>query len=285
MIHGDWLATFLVFAEHLNFTHAAAQLHLTQPALHAQVAKLAERVGAPLYERVGRGLRLTTAGGQLVAFAREAKEREEAFLGELRGETTPRPVTLAAGEGALLYLLGDALRAFAARGPAPLRVLTRDRAGAVAALRDGTAHLAVTALDTAPDGIVVERLADAPQVLVMPARHRLARAARVTLADLGGERLVLPPGDALHRQALARALASAGVSTEPAVEAGGWPLMLHLVRIGLGLAIVNGICEVPRGTVARPLKELPRVRYVLARRAGARLPAAAAALRAAVLQA
>ena len=58
----------------------------------------------------------------------------------------------------------------------------------------------------------------------------------------------------------------------------GWPLMLHLVRLGLGLAIVNGICTPPRGTVARPLAELPRVRYRLLRRAGARLPAEAEVL-------
>jgi LysR family transcriptional regulator, low CO2-responsive transcriptional regulator len=286
MIHGDWLAAFEVFARELNFTHAAARLHLTQPALHAQVAKLGERVGAPLYTRRGRSLELTAAGVRLLAFAREARERESQLMADLRGEHAPAPVTLAAGEGALLYLLGDALRSFAAHGDAPLRVLTRDRAGTLAALRDGSAHLGVTAVDSVPDGLVAERLVDAPQVLMVPARHRLARAARVGLADLAGERMILPPGDAPHRLALARAIASATRSEaaiEPAVEAGGWSLMLHFVRLGLGLAIVNGICTPPRGTRARVLGELPRVRYVLVRRAGAALSAQAEALRAALL--
>jgi LysR family transcriptional regulator, low CO2-responsive transcriptional regulator len=285
MIHGDWLAAFEVFATELNFTHAAARLHLTQPALHAQVAKLGERVGAPLYQRRGRSLQLTSAGVRLLAFAREAREREASLMAELRGESRPGPVTLAAGEGALLYLLGEALQAFAAHGHAPLRVLTRDRAGTLTTLREGGAHLGVTALDAVPDGFEAEKLADAPQLLVVPTRHRLARGARVTLAQLAGERLILPPGEAPHRQALARALASAShASVEPAVEAGGWPLMLHLVRLGLGVAIVNGICAAPRGTVARPLAELPRVRYWLLRRAGAHLPPAAETLAAIIRQ-
>ncbi len=54
------------------------------------------------------------------------------------------------------------------------------------------------------------------------------------------------------------------------VEAGGWELMLHFASLGMGLAIVNGCCRLPPGLIARPLEELPRVRYQVLQRAGSR---------------
>src|SRR6185437_17118427 len=110
MIDSDRLASFIAFAEELNFTRAAARLHLSQPALHVQVAKLGDEIGAPLYRRDGRAIALTPAGGALLAHARDAQRREQAFLATL-GSPGPRTLALAAGEGALLYVLGGAIRA------------------------------------------------------------------------------------------------------------------------------------------------------------------------------
>ncbi len=50
----DWLFSFVAFADRLNFTRAAEELHITQPALHAQIRKLSEDVGTTLYRREGR---------------------------------------------------------------------------------------------------------------------------------------------------------------------------------------------------------------------------------------
>jgi DNA-binding transcriptional LysR family regulator len=62
MVSADALASFVVFADHLNFTRAAAELHISQPALHVKVRKLAEALGRPLYRRDGRRLVLTADG-------------------------------------------------------------------------------------------------------------------------------------------------------------------------------------------------------------------------------
>jgi DNA-binding transcriptional LysR family regulator len=55
MIRSEWLTSFIAFAEELNFTRAAARLHISQPAFHVQIRKLAEALGVTLYERAGRG--------------------------------------------------------------------------------------------------------------------------------------------------------------------------------------------------------------------------------------
>jgi DNA-binding transcriptional LysR family regulator len=141
----------------------------------------------------------------------------------------------------------------------------------------------VAILDGPVDGIVHERIGRWPQVLVMPARHALARKRALRLADLEGVALVVPPEGAPHRTSLQRALRSADVSWRVAIEATGWALMLHFVEIGVGLAVVNGCCRIPRGLVARPLLELPRIEYHVLTRAGAGLVGEAAALRRAIL--
>ncbi len=103
--HPDWLRTFEVFAEHLNFVKSAELLQLSQPAVHAQVAKLAAHYGEALYRREGRILRLTDVGRRVSAFAREILERSARFEAELTDRTAGRPATLAAGEGVWLHLL------------------------------------------------------------------------------------------------------------------------------------------------------------------------------------
>lgn len=268
-LRSDWLFAFGVFAEHLSFTHAAKVLGLSQPALHVQITRLADELGVPLYTKRGRTLELTRAGIELLAFARESRERDLRFVTHLRQQSGHESVVLASGEGAYLYLLGPALRAFSRKAPATLRLLTRDRAGTVAAVLSGEAHLGVAALDDVPEGIVAERVATIEQVVLVPASHRLAKKRALCLADLEGESLVVPPSDRPHRIMLAAALATEGVSFEVGAEANGWELIAHFARLGLGLAVVNGFVRVPKGLISRPIRGLPPIHYSLVKRDGA----------------
>ena len=274
----DELDSFVVFSEVLNFTRAAEVLHISQPALHTKINKLGERLGVPLYQRVGRRLELTPAGTDTARFGREMRERTAAFTRELHQGTSRSAVVLAAGEGSFLYLLDEPIRAFLGASSTPLRLLTRDWSGIVADVRAGRAHLGVTALDSPVDGLERRLLARVRQVVAMPRQHRLARLKNVRLADLQGARLIVPPADRPLRAQLGRVLQSAGVEWEAAVEATGWPLMTHLAGLGLGIAIVNEFCRLPARVVARPVSDLPRVHYYLLKRIGARIPEAVATL-------
>lgn len=260
-MRSDWLQAFLVFSETLNFTRAAEILHISQPALHVKVSKLSDGLGQPLYQKLGRNLVLTPAGERVAAFAREEQERSRAFVEELRTGASRRPVVLCAGSGAYLYLLGPAITEFSRQATWPLSLVTGDRDRTLQLLQNGEAHLGVTALDSAPEGLTAEPLVAIEQVLALPRSHRLAGRRKLRLKDLQGEALVVPPQDRPHRMLLNQMLSNAGVSWRVAVEAGGWDLMLHFVRLGVGLAIVNGCCRMPAGLVAKPLKELPKLRY------------------------
>jgi LysR family transcriptional regulator, low CO2-responsive transcriptional regulator len=266
----DELHSFVVFSELLNFTRAAEVLNISQPALHTKINKLADGLGVPLYQRIGRRLELTPAGVDAARFGREMSERTNAFTRELRQGTSRSAVVLAAGEGAFMYLLDAPIRSFLRASEAPLRLLTRDWDGILGDVRAGRAHLGVTVLDAPVEGLERRILARVGQVLAMPRSHRLARRKQVQMAELQGLRLVVPPADRPMRANLGRALQSAGIDWEPAVEATGWPLMTHFVSLGLGLAIVNEFCRLPPSVVARPIVDLPRVHYYLVRRAGSR---------------
>lgn len=97
------LRSFLALAEELNFGRAAARLHLTQPALSAQLRQLEDRLGLKLFERTTRRVALTDQGQSLLPAARTLVGESQRFAeaaAALRGEA-PRPVVL----GAAFYTL------------------------------------------------------------------------------------------------------------------------------------------------------------------------------------
>jgi DNA-binding transcriptional LysR family regulator len=147
--------------------------------------------------------------------------------------------------------------------PTRLRLINCDHRQMLAAVRTGQAHLGVSVLDVLPEDLTTVELATFPQMLFVPAGHRLARHRSVSLRDLSGVSLVVPPQHRPHRVLLEQALRSAGVDWSVAVEAEGWPLIAQFVALGVGFAIVNGCVPPPAGLVARPVTDLPPVTYHL----------------------
>ena len=267
-MRADWLEAFLAFSSSMNFTRAAEQLNISQPALHVKIGKLAGWLDQPLYRRVGRNLVLTSAGERLAVFAREQTARSDAFVEQLKTGASHQPVELCAGAGAYLYLLGPALSAFLECAEHPLHLVTGNRERTVELVLTGQAHVGVTSLDAMVDGLDAETLTEVEQVLVVPDGHRLAGRAQVRLKDLEDEALIVAPQGRPHRTMLNQLLMAAGVSWRVAVEAEGWELMLHFARLGVGLAVVNGCCHIPEGLTARPLRELPVIGYHVVHRPG-----------------
>ncbi len=277
----DCLDALVAFAGDLNLTTAAKSLHRSQPTIHAQLKRLADAVGAPLYERRGRALSLTEAGTAVLAYARESRERLSALESTLSKRRIERQVSLAAGEGALLYLLGPAIAAFRRETERAPRLLIGDREQTLDHVRSGLAQLGVTAI-TAPEAqdLRVERVTSVRSAIVADKRHPLAARKRVRWEHLQGVSLVLPPAPSALRGAAQSAL---GADIRVAIEARGWPLAMHCARLGLGVAIVNDFCEPPAGCLKRPLTDGPTQQYSLISRRDALEAPAVAALRRAIL--
>lgn len=267
LMNYDWLFSFVRFADCLNFTHAASQLHITQPALHTQIKKLGEDVGRPLYRRHGRSLSLTPEGKRLAAFGREVQARGEDVLAEVRGELQTGPVILASGHGAFQYLLDPAIQQFP-KDRWQLRLVTQSGPEIIETVSEARAQLGVVAGSLPFGELEAMPLRKVRQVVVLPAQHRLRKRKRIRLSDLSGERFIVAPQGRPHRAMIDQAFAAAEVEWCVAVEATGWDLVLRFARYGLGLAIVNDFCEIPRGLLAVPLDGLPSTSYFLVTRSG-----------------
>jgi DNA-binding transcriptional LysR family regulator len=258
LLEPDALRSFAVFAEHRNFTTAAAALSISQPSLHVKIAKLAATLGTDLYERNGRHLVLTAAGERLAAFALDARIRVDDFLAGL--DAYSPALCIAAGRGTFRWVIPGAIRAVSQQGR-KVQVITAGGDAAVAALAAGRADIAIVGYDPPPRRFQVREIACYPQVLMIDGKHELAGAGHVSLTDLAGLDLIVPPQGRPHRRALERALLDAGVPWQPAAEADGWDLLVHFADLGIGATIVNGCVQPPPGLVAVPVSGLPAVRY------------------------
>jgi DNA-binding transcriptional LysR family regulator len=256
----DRLRGFLVFARTLNFSAAARQINVSQPALHAQVKQLEAELGVALYARDAGRLLLTEQGRSLLMFGQNLLDDVGRFEAGLRGEKAAEELRLGAGLTATLYLLPDPLRDFRARWPeAECRLGVHHRADVLGLLRSAELDLGVTSVERCPDDMKAFVCARTRHALIVPAGHALARARRITLADIAEHPLVLPRVGLQHRRMIDDAFRAAGVEYRAALETEGWEVMKHYVALGFGIAIVNDLClahSVPPEIVSRPLAEL-----------------------------
>jgi DNA-binding transcriptional LysR family regulator len=186
------LEAFGVLAHELNFTRAAAKLHMTQQTLSAQVRQLEGRVGTTLFDRTTRAVALTDAGrtlqqhvpGIIAAVELAVLETQETVTGE-RGTLT---VGLAGVAG--LDLTPRVLRAFAeARPLVALTVRNIDFSDPSAGLLSGAVDVALAWLPV-PTGIETVRLLEDPRVAVLAADHPLAAKDQLLAAELAEEPFV-----------------------------------------------------------------------------------------------
>jgi LysR family transcriptional regulator, low CO2-responsive transcriptional regulator len=187
------LRVFAAAARHRNFSRAAEELHLTQPAVSTQIKELAADVGLPLFERVGRKTYLTTAGEEMLACAKainlRLKETEDA-LAHLKGVTGGRlnVAVISAGD----YFFPRVLAAFGATHPGITFNLTvHNREGLLRQLAENLIDLAVMVRPPRDMDIVALPFAPHPYVIVAPPGHPLAGAHNIPRAALNRERFVL----------------------------------------------------------------------------------------------
>lgn len=178
----DELLAFVTVAESGGFTEASRRLNLSQPAVSRRIRELERSIGAPLYERAGRRMRLTTAGRTLLPYA-------EAVLATVRdAERAVREEAARPGETRTLGLaivgtladshIVDALRAFESRFPDVFVDLTTATSRQVSALvRTGEAALGLRYFPDADPQLESIPLGAERLVLVVPAGHPVERAA------------------------------------------------------------------------------------------------------------
>lgn len=224
---------FLAVAEHLNFTKAAAALHVSQPALSQQVRQLEESLGAQLFDRSGRTTRLTDAGEVYLQYARRAAQQlrearraihdvSDLSRGSLRIAVTPTFTT---------YLVGPVVEAFHARYPKitlDLKEISQERIEeqlVAGELDVGIAFDEINTADIDALPLLKETLA-----LVVNRRHRLAGERSIGLQTLNAESLILLSTEFATREQIDRYCRTHGIEPHVQMEANALGAVIEIVR-------------------------------------------------------
>jgi DNA-binding transcriptional LysR family regulator len=183
------LRYFIAVAEELNFTRAAERLGIAQPPLSTAIGKLERKLGVTLLDRTSRRVTLTPAGATLLEQGRVAVEYVGAAAERTRRRgAQPDRLTVAVKAGGGTELIRNITQRWACEaGMPPVHLLFGHRGGPAAALRAGTADVAILRSPFDGRGLDWDVLLTEPRVVVLPADHRLASRRRLGRADLAGE--------------------------------------------------------------------------------------------------
>jgi DNA-binding transcriptional LysR family regulator len=238
------LRAFEAAARLMSVTQAARELHVSQPTVSVQLRELAALVGEPLFEPVGRGIRLTPAGEALQATVSDIAacwQRFEGRLGDLSGLLRGR-LRIAAVTTAE-YFVPDLLGPFAALHPGveiDLAVENRDRV--IARLHRQADDLAVMMLP--PDGLPLhsQPFLDNPLIVIAPRGHPLAHSAEpVRLTALASERWLMREPGSGTRMVAEKHFADHGFAPRIAMSLGSNEAIKHAVGAGLGMAVISAL--------------------------------------------
>ena len=257
------LRAFEVLAQELNFTRAAARLHLSQQALSVQIRNLERLTGTPLFERTTRSVRLTEAGrtllrhvpGILLSVGQAMAETRQAPAANLR----PRLVVGLRGVSGL-DLVTTVVRSYREAYPdVEVSMRNIDFGDASGGLASGATDVALAWLP-APDGLSTVPLLNDRRLAVLAEDHPLAAFDEVNAADLSDEPFVwIDEMDARVRDYWTLAEYRVGRPVKVGARISGFEDAWEAVRAGLAVAaspamMLGGSSDI--GIVTRPIRGL-----------------------------
>lgn len=257
------LRYFVAVAEELNFTRAAAQLHIAQPPLSQQIRQLEEELGVLLLDRTRRHVRLTDVGRAVLAEARRALARagKVAIVARRCAQGLAGDLDIGFSSTAPHAVLPRILRAFRSRFDSitvKLHELSSEQQ--LAALVAGKIDAGFIRLpaENAPDALVVKEILREALIVALPKGHALSRRRALPVRLLAGAPFIRFPrhvAPGLYDQ-IDSMCSRAGFRLRVVQEALQIPTTIGLVGAGLGIAIVPQSISAlhPEHVVYRPLR-------------------------------
>lgn len=248
------LSAFLAIAEHGSISAAARKLHLSQPAISKRLAGLESRLGHRLFDRIGRRVQLTEAGAQLKPHAQRVMldlEDGRRALSHLSEHVAGR-LSIGTSHHIGLHRLPPVLKAYTRAHPeVDLDIHFMDSEVACRAVVAGSLELGIVTLPTEPiPELEARKVWNDPLVVVVGARHPLARKRRVSLSELAGLPALLPDAATYTHRIVTAELSRHGVAPRVRLATNYLETLKMLVGIGLGWSVL------PRSMIDRSLRAL-----------------------------
>lgn len=228
-----------------SITRAAEACEVTQPTLSAQIGKLERELGIRIFERDGRGLRITDAGHTVLEHAKRVVGSVDDLVAAVQGHLDPLAGVMRLGLIPTLspYLLPELLPVMRDKLPRISLTVVEDQTEALLErVHSGTLDAAMLATEVDDARLIAAPLFDEPLLVALAARHPLAaRKAIEPRAIDPSSLLLLSEGHCLRDQALA--LCKDVASGAPGdFRAASLETILNLVEAGLGMTIVPQLC-------------------------------------------
>ena len=238
------LRQFKVFeavARQLSFSKAAAELHLSQPAVSMQVSSLEKIVGLPLTEQVGKKIFLTDAGREVLHVSQGIAAQLDDLqtnLAQLHGLDSGR-LNIAV-TSTVNAVATDILVRFRSKHPkVSIHLDVSNRESVLAQLAANRIDLAI--MGQVPDGLGLEatRFMDNPLVAIAPPDHPLVHKKHISVKKLASESFLVREAGSGTRGAMERFFAARGQDIRTSMEMSSNEAIKQAVQAGLGLGILS----------------------------------------------
>src|ERR1700723_1227244 len=224
-----------------NFSRAAERCQVAQPSLSQQVLKLEEDLGAKLFDRLGRSVRVTEAGRAFIPHARAILEQMDvarssvaANNADLRGGVAVGVIPTVAP-----YLMPDYTAAFAKKYPdAKLRIVEETTSVLVEGLRDLSIDVAILALPLRHKDLELFPVRTEPLFAALSRNHPRASAKSLALKDPRGASFVILRDGHCFRDLSIDPRPRARITPHIAFESGQFSSLLGMVAAGVGVSLV-----------------------------------------------
>lgn len=228
-------------AETGSFSRAAERCQVAQPSLSQQVLKLEEDLGAKLFDRLGRSIRLTEAGRAFLPHARSILNQVEVARAGVADKCADVRGGVAVGVIPTIapYLMPRYTFAFAKKYPeAKLRIVEETTPILVESLRNLSIDLAVLALPLRHKDLELFPLRTEPLFAALPKDHPRAGVKSLALKDLRGESFVMLRDGHCFRDLSTAACTHARVTPRIAFESDQFSSLFGMVGAGVGVSLV-----------------------------------------------
>lgn len=235
------LRIFLAVARHNSFARAAEALHLSPPTLSLQVKQLADTVGQPLFEQLGKKIFLTAAGRTLADACADIEERMERLSQDLAAlQGVEKGSLKLAILTTVKYTVPKLLGGFCAAHPGiEVAMVVGNRENLLQRLMQNQDDLYIMGQPPDHMDVVCEPWADNPLVLVAPPSHPLVGQAGVRPQRLKDEPFILREPGSGTRLTAERFFATHGIILRNRLEVGSNEAIKQTVAGGLGLAVLS----------------------------------------------
>ncbi len=208
---------FVAVANHLHFTRAAEDIHVTQPTLTLLIQQLEQTVGAKLLIRNTRQVSLTEMGEEFLPLAKNVVQDADSAVRHMQNlaSLTRGQVSVAAFPSVSANQLPPLIVEYRKKFPG-ITVRIRDGIwdSIIEDVRSGTADFGIASAPADSEKFDFQHLYDDRVMLIAPEDHPWRNRKGVTWADIGNEEIVLLSDNTGVRQSIDHALVSTGISRQ-----------------------------------------------------------------------